>query len=354
MKAWPSQFKFTGSAKVITLWVLAGLFVTFLVFSIHLLSVFIWAAVFAYLFNPVITFLSKKSKIHRGIFILGLYVIVGLLLFLLIKTFTPLVSNELADLQYGSLSTYSDSIVSKAIAKSQVLPFGDLIDVTKVFRSVTDWVIAKFSSNALLIFFGTIEKIIYSIVFFVVLFYFLLGGQKYIKRVESLIPNPYRGEISDLIERVDDTLGAYIRAQVVLIIIMTVLSFVVLATLGIKYAIILSVMTGFVEVIPVLGPIFATAVVAVVALLQTGNAFGFSSILLTLIVIVAYFLLRQFEDYFVIPNVAARFVKVHPVIGILSLIIGGTYFGVLGLFLAIPAAAIIKVLLRYIYNKLTE
>jgi predicted PurR-regulated permease PerM len=135
---------------------------------------------------------------------------------------------------------------------------------------------------------------------------------------------------------------------------MSIASFTILSLLKIKFAIILSLTTGILEVIPIAGPIAATTIATIVALFQVGTPFGISNISLAAIIIFAYFILRQMEDYFIIPNVASRFVKVHPVVAIFALLVGGTIGGVLGLFLAIPTAAILKVFSEYIYLKLTE
>jgi predicted PurR-regulated permease PerM len=135
---------------------------------------------------------------------------------------------------------------------------------------------------------------------------------------------------------------------------MSVASFIVLSVLRIKYALILCLATGLLEVIPIAGPIVATLIAATVALFQVGTPYGLSNASLAVIIAVAYFTLRQLEDYFIIPNVVSKFVKVHPVVAIFSLIVGGSVGGVLGLFLAIPTASIILVLSSYLYRKLTE
>ncbi len=349
----PSTYKFSYRAKVVTLWVIAAACVLFLVQFSHLLPVFIWAAVAAYLFNPVITFLSERTRVHRFFFIVLLYILVGLLLFWAAREIVPLISHEIAELNDGSYSNGS-TLVGQVAKQKTLSVMGSDIELKGVIHSVSSWVNMQFTSQALPLFFGAVERLVFLLVFFIITFYFLLQAGSYRKAFEDVIPEPYREEISGLIEKINFTLGAYIRAQVVLIIIMSSASFVVLSALKIKYAIILSIMTGVLEVIPIVGPISATVIVASMALLQSTAPYGLSNMVLALLVVIAYFVLRQLEDYFIIPNIAARFVKVHPVLGIFSLLVGGSVGGVLGLFLAIPTAAIIKVLFGYLHNKLVE
>ncbi len=348
-----STYKFSDKAKVNTLWLMAAVLVLFLLVVSHVLPVFIWAAVAAYLFNPAITFISAKTKTRRSLSIILLYAIVAVIIFFSLKLIVPAISNEISDLASGNYDQ-TTSIIGRVAAQGQVVIFDIPINMKDLVGNISTWVASQISSEGLTIFFGAVERAILLLVFFVVTFYFLLDSEKYKDDFERMVPQPYRSEIAHLIEKGNMTLGAYIRAQIVLMLIMSIASFIVLSCLRIKYAGVLSIMTGVLEVIPVIGPICATVVVTIVALLQANNALGFSSIMLAVIVAAAYFILRQLEDYFVIPNVAARFVKVNPVVGIFALLVGGGFWGILGLFLAIPTAAIIKVIFGYLHNKIVE
>ena len=216
------------------------------------------------------------------------------------------------------------------------------------------WLKAQGPQQLFPLFFGAVERLVLLLIYLVVTFYLILDSGKYIILLKRIIPIPYRQEIFDLLENINITLGAYIRAQVVLIFMMSLASLIALSVLRVKYAFILSLTTGLLEVIPIAGPIIATTIAAMVALFQVGTPFGLSNLQLALIVILTYFILRQLEDYFVIPNVVSQFVKVHPVAAIFALLVGGSVAGVLGLFLAIPTAAIVIVFSGYLYKKLTE
>ena len=347
-----NTYKFSERAKIITLWLLVAGIGILLFLSRHLLPVFIWAAIAAYLLNPFVTFFSEKTKVPRAVSILVIYVMLLLLTTWAIKTVFPLFSSEAADFFSGSFDKMS---ISGRIASQGVLTFGDIsIDLKEVITRLSDWTRTIFSSHAFPIFFGAVERAVFFLVFFIVAFYFLLEPDKYRRTFDRIIPDPYREEISSLIERMNLTIGAYIRAQVLLILIMSVASFVVLSVLRIKYTVVASLLTGVLEIIPIAGPIIATAIVAGIALLQNTAPYGLPNGLLAAIVVACYFLLRQFEDYFVIPNIASKFVNVHPIVGIFALLLGGSLGGVLGLFLAIPTAALLKVLFSYFYRKLTE
>lgn len=348
-----STYKFSLRAKILTLWIFAGIMLVAVVYFRHILPVFIWAAIFAYLFNPVVTFCTERIKTPRALWIIVLYIVLGILIFIALRSLIPLISNEITDLVSGSLDDPTTFLGRVASQKNLPL-FGVSINWRNQVMLFSEWIKNQVPQQAIPIFFGTLSRIILLLVFFVVTFYFLLESDSYVDRVKRIIPDPYRKEIFALLEKINFTLGSYIRAQVVLMLIMSVVSFVVLFLLRVKFALMLSLMTGVLEVIPIAGPIIATVVATMVALFQVGTPYGMSNVTLAAMVLVAYFALRQLEDYFVIPNVVSRFVKVHPVTAILALMAGGTIGGILGLFLAIPTAAILKVFFEYIYQKLTE
>ena len=349
----PSTFKFSSRAKIITLWVTIAIICLFLARYARILPVFVWAAVTAYLFNPVITFLSKKTKLPRAAWIIILYIFLGILTFWALKAFLPLLSIEMTDLLSGSLDD-PNTFLGRIAAQGTISIIGFDINLKDQVIMFSSWLRAQVPAQLFPIFFGAIERMVSLLIFLVVTFYLILDSEKYIILFKRIIPIPYRQEIFDLIENINFTLGAYIRAQVVLIFVMSVASFTALSILKIKYALIVSLATGILEVIPIAGPIIATTIAALVALFQVSTPFGISNAGLALIVIAIYFALRQLEDYFIIPNVVSKFVKVHPVVAIFSLIVGGSIGGVLGLFLAIPTAAIVIVFIGYIYRKLTE
>src|SRR5207249_44171 len=115
----------------------------------------------------------------------------------------------------------------------------------------------------------------------------------------------------------------------------------------------LAFLTGVLEVIPIVGPITAGAIACLVALGHPAP-FGLSQIWYVVVVAVMYTVLRHAEDYFVIPLVIGRIVKLHPAVVIFSLLTGGALFGLLGVLLAVPVAATARLVLIYAGAKLRD
>src|SRR5919204_429972 len=119
------------------------------------------------------------------------------------------------------------------------------------------------------------------------------------------------------------------------------------------FSILLAILTGVLEVIPIVGPITAGAIACLVALGHPAP-WGLSQIWYVVIVAVMYTVLRHAEDYFVIPLVIGRIVKLHPAVVIFSLLTGGAVFGLLGVLVAVPVAATARLVLIYIGAKLRD
>lgn len=200
--------------------------------------------------------------------------------------------------------------------------------------------------------FSVLESLVLLLVYLVVTFYLLLQADQITDRMYGLIPAPQRDEIRELGRSIDRVLGAYIRSQLLLIVIMAVVTYIPLTILGVRYALILAIATGFLEIIPFVGPYTAAGSAMTVAVLQGANNFGWPGWLLASIVGVIYLVLRQAEDHLIIPNLVGHIVKLHPIIVIFAIVAGGALGGALGLLLAVPLAATIRIILIYLYNKL--
>jgi predicted PurR-regulated permease PerM len=177
------------------------------------------------------------------------------------------------------------------------------------------------------------------------LVYFLIDGQNFFRYLLRFVPPEHRLHVQHLSAQIHRVLGRYLRGQLVLIVVMSVVTFVVLEwVFRLPYALWLGILTGILEVIPLIGPISAAAIACTIGFSQGGpnEAAGLA---------IAYFVLRQVEDQLVMPLIVGRAVHVHPLVTIFAVLVGEKIAGVLGMILAVPVAAVIKVVLDYAYPK---
>jgi predicted PurR-regulated permease PerM len=199
-----------------------------------------------------------------------------------------------------------------------------------------------------------ISSVFHTVLFLVATFYLLLDLDKVGPAVVNYLPRRWRRDLIPLFYQMENVLGNYIRGQVILIVIQTIASWVVLTVFGVRYALILAIITGFVEIFPVIGPWTAGGIAVIVSLTQQTTLFDGNSAILAAAVAASYFVVRQLEDIFIIPNLLGKIMEMHPLVVLFALTAGGYLAGILGVLIAVPITAVIKLYLRFLHDKLME
>jgi predicted PurR-regulated permease PerM len=180
----------------------------------------------------------------------------------------------------------------------------------------------------------------------IVTFYFLVDGPMLRDRAIQLLPAQHVSRTNVLMDRIHEVLGKWLRGQAFLIVVVSAVVYVALGPiLHLPYALGIAILTGILEIIPLIGPLIATAIAATDAFARGGGQ-------LAAVVVVIYFVLRQVEDQVVMPVVIGRAVHLHPVVTIFAVLVGLSVYGVLGGLLGVPVAAAINVIFRELYPPL--
>lgn len=144
----------------------------------------------------------------------------------------------------------------------------------------------------------------------------------------------------------DNSLGSFIRGQLLISAIVGVLIAVGLSIIGVDFALIIGLIAGIFNIVPYFGPVIGAIPAVISALLK--------SPLSAVYVVILFIVVNQVESSIISPNILGEHVGLHPVTVIFCIISGGYLFGILGVILAVPVTSIIKVTLRYIHNKLLQ
>jgi len=326
-----------------------GVFVFwFLYIERAILTPFLLAGLFAYLINPVVTFVSKQTKLSRSF--VGIVVYLGLIV--LVIYLGALLTKRIID-ESADIRVYVTTLL--ATARSQINSLPDWLrptvyDLLFSLRKITlagPFSFAPFFPQA-------ISRIISFIIFLVSGFYFVKEGGDFFQNMFSIVPKEFRLDLEILLRRINTVLRGYLRGQIFLVFLMVVWTFIALSVIGVRFALLIALFTGFAEIVPVIGPIVAALLAATVALVTGTSNFNLPSINTALIVLLVYFILRHLEDYFVIPFVMGKITKLPPIVILFAVIAGGHLLGVLGLILAVPTAAIIRLLLEFFLDQINH
>lgn len=343
-------------AKFVVVAIVVALMIILIQTIGQVMTPFVAAAITAYLFNPLIRWLSSRTRVSRVVWIMVLYILVGTIVSSLVRSVGPIIGFQYHDLQ-NQIPAIINSI-SEQVSQYQTITIGSFeVDITPIERPLLDFAAEigrAVSSEVPHLFFTALESVLLFVTYLIVTFYFLLQADQIVEAAYGLVPAPYRAEIRGLGAQVDAILSGYIRGTLLLIPIMSILTFILLSVLGIRYALVIAIATGVLEIIPLIGPWSAAGIAMAVALFQPMTPFGWEHWVLALVVGASYFVLRMFEDNFIIPYVVGHAVHLHPVLVLFAILAGGAIGGPFGLLVAIPAVAIVLLLLRYLYRKLID
>ncbi len=266
----------------------------------------------------------RNFKVPKIVAIVLVYAVVIASIILLVIPILPFFISQVQSL-LKAIPTYVDSA-------SQTL--GIQITKTQVSSLIAP-LVSAIGQNAFSIT-GKVFGGLFSILtIFILSFYMLIDRHRLGQTIEDLFPSRYREKATLTIHLVEQKLGAWLRGQVVLSLVVGTITWVALTLLGIPFALPLAIMAGFLEIIPTLGPIIAAIPATIVGLAI--------SPVMAVTVILVYTGIQLAENNILVPKIMQKAVGLNPVVIIVAILIGGNLFGVVGALLSIPfiSAAII-------------
>ena len=216
-------------------------------------------------------------------------------------------------------------------------------DLNSFFNEVATWLQNQAGTIAGEIFsgIGAATSVIVTIgVVLVLTFFFLKDGHRFLPWARKLAGETAGWHVTEALTRAWQTLAGFVRAQAMVSAVDAVFIGIGLVVIGVPMALALSVITFIAGFIPIVGAFTAGALAVLVALVSL----GFTEAVAVLILVVA---VQQIEGNILSPFLQAKAMNLHPVIVLLSVTVGGTLFGIVGAFLAVPVAAMIAVAFRY-------
>lgn len=279
----------------------------------------------------------QRRKIPRWFSVLVLFVIILALIGLVIFLLIPPVRNQI-----DQLTTNIPAVLDQFQNVKELAVRYNLVDSSQsLLQTVGDW-LGNVSEGAWSGVVGAVSGIV-TLITVVVLSAYLVAQEQGVKRfVKAISPKKYRPYIVYLVDRIQSKMGQWLRGQLLLMLIVGVLTYIGLVLMGVDYALLLALLAGLLEIIPIIG--IPIAVVPAIFI-----SFGQSPIL-TVFVIILYIVIQQVENHLLVPKIMHKAVGLNPVFVILSLLIGYELAGIAGVLIAVPAATALAVFLKDFYD----
>lgn len=301
------------------------------------ISLFLTAFVISYVLNPLVVYLTRNRSSRAAAVLVIFFLIFGSLALLIIGLI-PSLAAEMQGLM--------EQVPAYTLRLQEYI--GELhrdyhrFNLPEGLRAVIDESIENLEANLLAFFenlvtrmLGFLERFIILLLLPVLVFYFLRDFDRIKESMRGAVPPRYRRQAALLAHDMDQTLGAYIRGILLISLLVGLLSYIGFLALGLDFALLLAIIVGVTNLIPFFGPIIGAVPAVLVALL--------ASPLLALKVVALIFIIQQVENQLLSPPILGRRLGLHPLVILLALILGGRLLGLLGLLIAVPLTACLKI-----------
>ncbi len=330
MSSVPQKIEITTKTFFTALGVLAGTVVVYKLRDI-LLQIFI-ALILMAAFNPLVARVQKwqifNHKINRASAVILIYVFC----ILIIATFISIIAQP--------LTTQTTKLLNQL--PKYISSFGSTYQVDTAFLTQFISQLGGLSSNLFTIISGFFSNVLNIFTTAVISFYLLLERNNLHKYLSFLLGNPkLETRIERLVNQVEIEMGGWVRAQLLLMLIVGCLSYVGFLLLGIPYALPLAIVAGFLEIVPNIGPSIA-AIPAIISGFSLGLWFGIGALSWSVFV-------QQVENHIIVPQIMSRNTGVKPLVTILALVVGLALAGVAGAILAVPTVLVARAIIQEFY-----
>lgn len=315
-----------------------------------ILMPFLIGGLLAYLGNPLVNRLVKWH-LPRTLAVIGVFIFIIAAVVLILIALIPLLEDQLI-LFSQKVPTFINWLQTVVIPWFEARTGIDIasIDVSGLTSSLTpDW---KQTGHVALRVFKTITHsgaLLFAvglnlILIPVVTFYLLRDWLVLLDKTKKLIPRKYVKTMTALFAECDEVLGAFLRGQLLVMLVLGVFYTCALGIMGLDLALLIGVLIAVLSIVPYLGTIVGLAIAVIATLFQFSDAYH------VMYVVGIFVAGHVLESLVLAPLLIGDRIGLHPVAVIFSILAGGELFGFLGILLALPVAAVIMVWVRYVFS----
>jgi predicted PurR-regulated permease PerM len=317
------------------------------------LTPFAVAAMFAYLFDPVVALLLRwrvRRNAAVGIVFLGLTVLLIVLLIALVPYLERQVATLILRVPDWIAWMQSDAIgwlntrFGLELEMPDAAQIGTLLqEHWKEAGGTAASVVARVSKSG----FAIVAFITHLVIVPIAFFYLLRDWPILLERIRELMPRSVESTVIRLARESDETLSGFVRGQISVMLVLGLIYAVGLRLVGLDVGPLIGIIAGLISFIPYLGAIIGVLAGMIASYVQYHDGMH------VLLVLAVFTVGHLLESYVLVPRLVGEKIGLHPLAVIFAILAGGELFGFLGVLLALPAASVVMVLLRYAHERYT-
>jgi len=310
----------------------------------------VFALLFYYLLEPLVSYLEEKG-VHRkgaiGLVFLGIILVIALAITFIIPGLEDQVNALIIDFPsiWNSVLTQLEPLVQS----DWLAQLSDQFQVTNILDRISSQLSNIFSVtlDSLGSVIGAITSVTITLVTMpFVLYYFLVDGNRFKKSILRITPTKWRPLMKKFMYQASNQVGSYVRGQLLVALSVAIIFYIGYRVINLEYALILSILAGILNLIPYLGSVMASLPALII------GAFVSPWKLVQVIIVIA--VEQTIEGRIVSPQILGHRLDIHPLIVLFILLVAGSLFGFMGLILAVPGYAILRVIWDLFFEWLKE
>ncbi len=337
-----------------------------------LLHQVVLAVILAYLLHPLISLIDRRTPANRVTVVLTVYLTLAVLVIATFSLVGVTTFQQALDLSRRLPGWFEEGLAQFQLLREQlpesIVVAGMTVPVAGLVPQLPGWnelfsqvfgllqpILGRGGSLAASVVTGTVAVLGQILLIFIISIYIAVDIPRIGNMIANIAHKPgFRRDAERLTSSVSQVWAAYMRGQALLAIIIFVLVSVVLGALGVDNALGLGLLSGAMEFLPVIGPLAGAGAAIFVAFFQSDPSFGLTPLQFALAVAVAMIVIQQIENTLLVPRIVGKALNLHPLLVMVSVIMGASLAGLLGAILAAPVVASIRILGEYAWHKMLD
>ena len=331
--------------------ILAYLLLRLLVYINPIVPPLLIAIAVVYLLNPLVSALERRG-VPRAAGAGIVYVLFLCIVALVISLLVPVVTRQVGQVidHFPDYLADAQATISRLAAR-----FGQEPDFRLDAEQVRDWLSAGENRQAVTRYLTGLRSVTNSVISGLIIivlgpvmaFYLLVDLPRLRRGAMALIPPGRREEIKGLMDRIGTAVGGFFRGQLLVALFVGVASSIGLWAIGLPYWLLVGMVAGIFNLVPLVGPFIGGGLAVIIALVSGEPLKAVWAALVLLAV-------QQIDNHLISPNVMGRTVQLHPVVVMLALLVGASFAGLFGMLVVVPLVAMAKIIFMFIWSKYVD
>jgi predicted PurR-regulated permease PerM/phosphoglycolate phosphatase-like HAD superfamily hydrolase len=329
------------------------LLITLYVFR-SLLPPIIIAAVLAYVLKPVVDFLERRTRLSRLLAVILVFVVLLAIISTIPATAVPYIVDRVTRLNLD-LQQLADDLLQFLSHPVTIFGFAfDPQDLVGDVRTTLQNLLQPFATQTVGFLFNVASSLLWIISILIISFYLVKDAERLRAFLDGLAPPGHVEELRRVREEISHVWSAFFRGQLVLSIAIGMVVWISMTAVGLPNAGLMGLIAGLLEVIPTFGPVLSVIPSLLLAFFRGSTYLPLSNFWFAVLVLGIYVLIQQAENAYFVPRIMGRRLRLHPVVVFIGVLAGGTIAGAIGVLLAAPVVATLRVMFIYFNAKLFD